>query len=203
MKRFVFFLIIISITYSCKKNFEYRDLPPTDTRLNIALLDYEGNDRLNPKSPSYFGEEFVKGIEVLSLGERVGIGRQNVLYPPYLENDLWGGQYSLYFIQLSWGTPIIEDEHKIAYSYVYYPDGNEDEMKMKFTGNEKGEIVSIDKIWINGVLVFDNISWDAGGPYYNSKFYHWLTPVYDNKKQIGFSPLQVEAGGNGVIVLIK
>ncbi|GEM_PF-125416 len=142
------------------------------TRIKVVIADSELQDRLNPESPAYFGEEYANGIEVLYLyeGEKLTyyeywkrcwegltsfpenyIGIQ----PPYQEagsgpaNKNTFGYYFLYANPLSG----ISDDN-LTYVYIRYPDGKEDEIKVLLYENKKGTVLLMGKIWINGELVY-------------------------------------------------
>jgi hypothetical protein len=50
----------------------------------------------------------------------------------------------------------VENGQKIAYAYICYPDGSEDEIKVQmYENNTFRNTILINKLWINGELALD------------------------------------------------
>jgi len=198
--------------------------------VRVVIVDEALKDRLNPESSAFFGVEYTDEIKVLYLCEgkklsfleyyyyRGGgktfwyddVEKRKPVFPPYrkIEDlDIYQDQGSLgyYFIDCSIGAVDgvinMEDGRKVTYTYISYPDGSEDEIKVQIYENEKGSMVLINKIWLNGELAFDNHwnGFETLKAYYNPKYYPWLTPAFDKEgNQIGFRP-----DGQWLLVLTK
>jgi hypothetical protein len=174
-----------------------------DMALFIVITDKDNNDRLNPESSAYFGDVFIKGINVMYLcdGKKLSfldyyyytgggtlfviddVKNHNPISPPA---PYWA-TLCYYNIDCSRGTltSVIEDGKMFTYTYICYPDGNEDEIKVQIY-NEKtdmGWATMLEKIWINGELAADfsnNVFCRTDKyAYFNPKFYPWMEPSYD------------------------
>jgi hypothetical protein len=152
----------------------------------IVLVDSAYNDRLNPKSLGYWGEAYVKGIEVFSLheGRRItsydayqlsgggslfSVDDPSIFYSPVRprKNDKVFRPNSLgYYFLTYW---IAKDAFRYDHSiYVCYSDGTEDEMKVHLYVSKNRMFSFIDKIWINGELAYamseaERMYWDGRG----------------------------------------
>ena len=183
-----------------------------DTRISILIVDEDYNDRLNPQSPSYFGKEYIDGITRSYLYEgKIRIGRFEGYRPKFpgsyeYVSDLFPGvvmyaetieNYSVvldpswetmnyYYIPCDDGFGFFEDNEIVYYSWICYPDGSEDELKVQIFENETSSIIQIGKLWVNNELAFDMGTWNgpekgfAGDFYWNPKYYPWMIPSYDN-----------------------
>jgi len=175
----------------------------------VIIVDSAYNDRLNPESPAYFGDEYAEGVKVFYLcyGKKLTfleyysyLGGGGWWYWEDVENiktitapaPFYGGIYGYYSINCTMYVWFgIEDDPIFTYAYIAYPDGNEDEIKVQIKIGRN--YIIKDKIWINGELAYDNymreFGWDIPLPYYNPKYYHWLEPVFDNDgNEIGVRP---------------
>jgi len=224
MKNTVLFLMMMTFFCSCKKNESNVNHDVVDLTVKIVIVDESLKDRLNPDSPSYFGDEFANGIEVLYLcnGKKLPfseyyklIGGGSLFYiddvenkkpisPPLKWSEGYGyinqGTLGYYFIDCSSGMAafVIEDNEKVTYTYIRYPDGKEDEIKVQYI--DKETLLLTGKIWINGELAFERGEWGVKSFYYNPKNYPWLEPVLDDAgKQIGVSP----KNGTKIVVITK
>jgi hypothetical protein len=145
----------------------------------IAITDHELQDCLNPESPSYFGETYTDGIEVLYLyeGRKITVHdlfryvhrlelpeNYQVINPPYrmsvagIDLDtlfINQGTHDYHFIDVSPGMGLA-DEDNTTYTFIRYPDGKEDEVKTQIFYHEhsKGSITLLHKIWINNEPVY-------------------------------------------------
>ena len=209
---------------SCKKDVSNVNKDVIDTTVYIVIVNEALEDRLNPDSPSYFGDKFVNEIEVFYLcnGKKLPfldyykfIGGGSLFYiddvenkkpisPPLRWTERYGyidqGTLGYYFIDCSSGlaASVIEDNEKVTYTYIHYPDGSEDEIKVQYI--EKDGLLLTGKIWIKGELAFESGAWGVKDFYYNTKYYPWLEPVLDNAgKQIGVSPKK----GTKIVVITK
>jgi hypothetical protein len=170
--------------------------------LQITLVDQNLQDRLNPESPAYFGDDYCRGIEVLRLyGDRKlplsGEDYTTIQIPgiPNYDGAMRRSSGGYYFMDISPGAPA---EDGFSHIYVQYPDGNEDEVKVQAYKNESGSLLLIDKVWFNDELVYDMRGRDGspGPDYYNPAYYPFLVPVLDGEH---VRP----AGGTNSIVVIK
>ena len=218
MKNFLFFLIIVLMCSSCNNNMIVEQdepcfpvggvLPPPP--MAIILIDEDGKDRLNPKSPAYFGDEFVKGIRVLGFNRKylnpVCCPRHNcdcIMYWPIRPPFIWveghgyvgQGNNGFYTIVLGGTAGEDEDGESYAFMYICYPDGSEDMIRFR-----------IGKVLVNSELAMDmklgsGVKEDLWHRYYNPKYFLELVPVFNGDgKQIGIMP---KNGGTLLIVITK
>ena len=96
-----------------------------------------------------------------------------------------------------------EGNRDIAYTYIQYPDGNEDEIKVQLYRTPS--LLLMDQIWINGELVYSMHHKEGSlstKQYYNPEYYPFLVPTLDdNGKQIG--DLVQPENGTRIIVIKK
>ena len=230
MKRIFFLLFFVALFVSCNNsNEEESDRPGIDGYIYdlgilIVIIDEAENDRLNPESPAYFGDDYAEGIKVLYLVNSkkltileylqfVGLGvtfhlsaddlarRLLTIKPPIMkshEYDYLDRTLVYYYLDCTMASQEIEDGMLVSYCYISYPDGSEDEIKVQYCKG-KNYLVK-DKLRINGEVVFDNY---MNGPelidiYYNPKFYPWMKTILDSK---GNEHLRPE--GLDIVVITK
>ncbi|MDR1555543.1 MAG: hypothetical protein LBS88_00750, partial [Tannerellaceae bacterium] len=181
MKRIGIFCFSLLIFASCSANQEQTPVGPDirgdfiDLGLIVALVDQDLQDRLNPESPAYFGDEYAQGIEILYpykdrkirypdlvryvTNENVEIKNYTAIRPPFREIPGYDGAVGqnllgYYFLATSlfWAVP---SEDGLIHIYIQYPDGSEDEVKVQVYENEEGTVVLIDEIRYNDELVYD------------------------------------------------
>ena len=167
----------------------------------IAIVDSEHNDRLDPKSPSYFGEEYIQKIDVLTPAENnelVSFGgylraelENNPNYPPEFIAKMIGPivppGYSFpekyYTIPVTFFRGgIIEDGEFFGCTFIRYPNGSEEDIikfQDKYIQDEFGSVQYTDKIWVNDELVFESKS-SVEDRYYNPKYFPRMIPVLDD-----------------------
>lgn len=192
MKNSVIFLMVATLLCSCSMDGfivpQEEDIDdervlggsePLNLGVHIVITNEKFDDRLNPKSPAYFGDDFFKGIEVLYLcdGEKLPylqyfykkgyngglFWRDNIenynpvmpISPKVLTADyktLGPDNYNYYMIDCTseWGY-FEEDGKSVSYVYIRYPNGSEDEIKTMFYRGEKSPHKYL---WFNGELVF-------------------------------------------------
>ena len=221
MKVYVFFLLTLAtLFYSCNKGEIIEDKAVCNLSLRIVICDETQNDRLSPESSAYFGDYYMKGIELLFLcdGKKCTfidyyrfIGGGSWFWIDDVENHVYVsppfrqiGEYNIdqltlgyYYIDCTSSAYIMEYGQKVTYTYIKYPDGNEDEIKTQIY--EAPGLMINEKIWINGELAYEMGAWGAKDFYYNPKYYPWMKPVYDDiGSQKGVMP---EAGN--MVVMIK
>jgi len=137
--------------------------------------------------PCYLGDKYANGIEVLYLvnGKKLTLteyyydgGAVNGIIdnienikPTILSPDVTEccGSFGNYFIDCSrWDLKYYYfDEQPTTYTYIRYPDGSEDEIKVHYYRVFKNSLIVPDKIWVKGELALsmdDNL-------YYNPKFF--------------------------------
>jgi len=171
--------------------------------LKMVILDESFNDRLNPESISYFGEEYVNGMKFFYFDNEVK-GHQDtrlssvatgIILPPFIwsengENYVNQGSRGYYFFSVSTMSHIsFPDGTKGSYFYILYPDGSKDEVKTEIW--EKPSVMSIGKVWFNEELAYENNHGPnaLNGVYYNPKFFPFMKPTFDDKgNQIGEFP---------------
>lgn len=192
-----------------------------DLVIQIVLTDPELNDRLNPESESFLGEEYTRDIEVLyrykdqkltlpqlwplQTNEGAILGEWSTIYPPYIENN--GGEKTdrntkgYFYIEAS--PYVTEGNRDIAYTYIKYPNGSEDEIKVQLYRTPS--LLLMDQIWINGELAYSMLPREGSlstKQYYNPEYYPFLVPTLDdNGKQIG--DLVQPEGGTRIIMIKK
>ena len=172
--------------------------------VSLIIVDKELNDRLNPESSAYFGGKFTEGIKVLYLCNGRKLTHSQFYYHQY------GVPYSFfhqgeshktisppspnslnyYSINCSIGNGDgvvnIEDGCKVTYTYISYPDGSEDEIKVQIYQNERGNEILIDKLWINKELVYEIGFSGIKLHYYNPNYHPWMKPYFDDEgNQLG------------------
>jgi hypothetical protein len=226
MKYFVFFLMVIPLFCSCENEGRAIDGLVGDVvslQLNIVIVDELLNDRLNPESPAYFGEDYIQGIEILYLSNgkklsfleqytHVGGGRlfflddvenHSPIIPPIRamgEYQVNQGSRGNYFIDCTYAYPNLTKVNHLT-TYIRYPDRSEDELMVQIWKSEKGTVISIGKLWINDDLVYEIGFSQAKEPYFNPKYFPWMKPTFDDKgNQIGEIP---DFGGSLFVVLMK
>ena len=252
MKKVNLFLFAIAavfaaiMMFSCQSNADNIEVPsdiPIDTPndnpddrpiggehiytvIHVAILDELFQDRLNPESPAYLGEDYINGIKFFNMvdGQKVETrplcyydsrdkvwrqgfndiaiteieaARLQKIQPPYIDKDeeAWNipqnPPYGYYFIQeMCPPFPFTENEdgRKVGYTYIQYPDGSEDTIKVRLYDEAITTILAYDKIWINGEVALDGMFHSIGEGIYNPKYYPWLEPVYKDNIQIGVLP---------------
>ena len=224
MKKTVIYLMLAALCCSCnKEQDQYHPRlvgsSPIGDRVGIVLVDEAFNDRLNPESPAYFGDDAIEFLYLFD-GKQSTFLKQyrfihRILVPPLkLEEGFDYGEYAplrYYHIDATAPGYVTEEGREVAYTYIRYPDGSEDEIKVQLFQNESGSIlVVIDKLWVNGELAYYKGTWGRmvddpktgvkGDRYYNPKYYPWLLPLFDDDgNQVGIMPKY----GQTLIVLTK
>lgn len=217
MKNYLFFLMIIILFCSCNKN----NTPETgrvsavlNLRITFAIVDESTNDRLNPESNAYYGDDEIRGLKIFIIKNGVKVevlppnDQTSVIIPPYrwyegINGFIDEGMLGYFCIPFIWGGDVVkEDEHSYEYFYIQYPDASEDVIKAGYscTKGENGLVLTYDQIWINGELAFERGAWGIKDFYYNTKYYPWLVPVLDDEgNQVGVMPKD----GTSIIVITK
>ena len=240
MKNSILSLIIIALLCSCSlKNSETIDESETigesestacfytNHILWVILVDEEFNNKLNPESPSYFGDEFIQKMEVTYLIEGRKLTHLQAYYYAGGDNKFWRddiekwspimhpcncvnlldaiidpskGLCYLLDCTSDWGL-FIEDDQEVSYTYIPYPDGSEDVIKMEIYNNHSINCgISIQgKIWVNGELAFEREEQNLGNNYYNPKFFPFMKPIIQDGIQVGEKPAIYE----DIIVIAK
>ena len=223
MKNLFTYLIIFSLFSSCGKSAvvpqsEEPEAPIdggviTYINLGIVIADENLNDRLDPKSPSYFGEEFAKGIEVLYFCDGNKLSFLDYYYAAlekawsYIDNienfsnlNKWDGGYYLDC------TPIhLLRESSIGNVFLRYPGGTEDNIKVQIW--KSSNVMTIEKVWINDELVYE--MGFSKLDYFNPNYYPWMKPMPNEDNTgplldkdgniLGYIPVN----GRGLVVLKK
>ena len=148
--------------------------------IHVSLLDETHQDLLNPASPAFLGNNFFGGIKTYGFwdGKRQHCVAMNPIDAPNRSNQ----SPFYYVVNLYWFKPVIEDDRHVFYTYICYPDGSEDEIKVRENSSDPCNVF-YDKIWVNGELVYDQF-YDVSKEnlwrrYYNPNYFHWMEPVYD------------------------
>ena len=199
MKKFIFFLAIVMLCSSCS-NSEQDNLGRFNdaSALFVLILDAEGNNRLDPQSPAFWGNEFIQGttLQVFGFVE----GGVTITLAQFL------AQINRTFIPL--GTGSVHDHIGDIFSYIRYPDGSYDQIRTRtlLLTTTGGSTLIIYKIWVNGELAYHH----AGGGkhelgfltcYFNPTFFPELVPVYYDGNQIGIAPSpDLTPGGMPLII---
>ena len=224
MKNFVIFLMAMAFLFSCQKNKVESLNDGTDSfffdfNFNFVIVDEDFQDRLNPVSPAYYGEEYVEGIKLLDAQKKefdpyahynsvrsVVEEEMTFIQPPYRwfpgpgPGYIYQGTHGYYFIRYSFPDTytVPDDDGALIIQYIRYPDGDEDEIKVRVY--RKPGVQTFDRIWINDELAFEGCKWNVNS-YYNPKYFKWLGPVMDGYgKQIGDAAIPIHAFN---LVLIK
>ena len=167
--------------------------------LCVCFLDGTFNDRLNPESPSYFGDEFINNTKIIYTADdsksKYLIPCTKSCYlsegikPPFrwvVDDRYQGGGYytkensrGYYFLPCGGGGDI----------KIYYPDGSEDEIKVEIWESEDTRVMCIGKVWINDELVYEIGFFRVKEHYYNPKYFPFMKPLFDDDgKQYGEAP---------------
>ena len=203
VKKIVFFLAINSLFFSCSTKESDEPEPrilnysvPLYLGVSLMIVDLDNNDRLNPESPGFWGEEYIEGIEMLYLidgaksaeytGKAESLGSGNFYDPEFTKEfkPVWSYGYFDYLINCLSTAFVVEDDEKITYVYVRYPDGSEDEIKVLVHDSKMvGAFPKVSKVWFNGELAFVGGSYDEEWvltlDYFNPEFYpSWFTGTY-------------------------
>jgi len=177
MKNNILYFMLTVLFCSCDvKPTEEPEADVISFRLHAVIVDEDFCDRLNPVSPAYFGEEFIREMDVLYLcdGEKLThlqtyyFGGGGVLWHrDNIENFtpktspleapviISPANWSCHWIDCTseWGY-FFEEGKQVSYVYIHYGDGSEDEIKVQLYENESGSILVHDKIWVNGELAY-------------------------------------------------
>ena len=207
MKNLIISLIAIMLLYSCSKVVETCTDPKTCCGnvagksltkssedkvtggidcifVRVVILDAKHQDRLDPQSPAYFGDRFVRGIKTFGFwdGKRQHCVAMSHISTPFNSNH--------YTVHLYWFKPVYEDGRYYFYTYICYPKGKEDQIKFRCKQDENGYRLYYDKIWVNDELVYDYDDLKEGQKsYYNPKYFPWMVTVFDDKgNQVAVKP---------------
>ena len=148
MKNPFIYLLIMAFICACDKMSNEDGMSSVvSTRLRVVIVDEALNDRLNPESAGYWGNEFTQNIQVVHGGFE-GVfddDGDNCRYvtriqgKPVSEPD--GYSKGKYFIWCADGiTPLIyaedsEDPNLLkdfVFTHITYPDGAKDEIKVQY-----------------------------------------------------------------------
>jgi len=203
MKTKIIPLIMFALFYSCGSNLN--EVPEVGGLIlpasnSVVIVDAEFNDRLNPESPSYFGKEYIEGIEffVLKDGKKLPYHNypdRSIIRPPlrwseeygYMNTDNTRGYYFMFLM---------------GHCFIKYPDGSEDELRVQYKDLTTVATI-LEKVWINDELAFESRRAMGEGFYYNPKYFPWMRPVLnDDGIQTGEMP-DIGNGGNRIFVLTK
>ena len=180
MKTLINILIVAALFCSCSAIGEEEPgnvaVPLSSNVMRMIVVDADFNDRLNPESPGYFGEEYIKGIELFTLnteGELI----------PY-DDDY---EFATIFPPKRWteGHGYINEGSR-GYYFLYcpacirFPDGSEYRQKVEFYENEAILFDKyIGKLWINDELVYEAGYFWVKAPYFNPKYFPFMKPLLD------------------------
>jgi len=197
MKQQVIIFILSIFIFSCNKTDEPTDIKSINQLMvDIAIVDAELNDCLDPASPSYWGNEYTKGIEVKYLcnGRKctfkeycffigVGLGMNNYDNYTFIDTPPVGIDEKYTITCTSRAFYSIGGKF-FTTTYICYPDGGEDEIKVQILKYK--HMTVIDKLWINDELVSDQGTWNpisgfTGDYYFNPKYYPWIKPRFDDQ----------------------
>ena len=189
--------------------------PPISGILSVIIVDKEYSDRLNPKSKCYWGDEFTNGINLFVMyhGERLLhkylFSLQNPNIAPFAKEEYLAnystiipsncGTLGYCFIPCGDGEECIDENGEtVFYNWIYYPDGSEDEIRLKIGGGNPAGTWYLDKLWINGDLALQRYNKDViieslstqespfiyNQAYFNPKYYPWMKPVLTDKGEV-------------------
>ena len=195
--KFQIIIISLALLFSCSINKtieieEYQEEPQVEQQtekpltgsygpIGIVIVDEDYNDRLNPESPSYWGDEFTKGIELFTMYKG-----QRLLYKhlfPLLNSEDYGGSVpgfaiEEYFAKYSTITSynafnkyyvifcgdgeksLTEGGEIVVSNWICYPDESEDKVEIEW-GDAHSINPYIAMIWINGELAFQRVYEDV------------------------------------------
>ena len=204
MKNLAIYFIILALISSCKKDSgssEHREGTFYNVSIKALIVDQELHDRLNPESPSYFGDEYVQNISLLFLEPESG--RKLTFLESYF--IVGGGgwffidnvdkikpiespdsrSFGYFFLPVSGYNYFQIGDPSVGYTYIRYPDGSEDEIKFE-VWQEKDRYEN-GKIWVNGELAYSiGCVKTLEGYYFNPKFYPFSEPILNSEgKPIG------------------
>jgi len=234
IKKTVSILIIITLYCSCGSNFsdvhdeEGLVMPMSSLLTSVVIVDAAFNDRLNPESSSYFGEEYIEGIEFLVLKDSEKQPIQSPYYhcpegpAPYFwrlkKNDApltaediaymtiiqppqrWNEDYGYMNIYNTRGFYFIL---LTGHCFIKYPDGSEDELRVQYSEDKFGT-QRIEKVWLNKELAYERGNFVDKAYYYNPKYFPWMKPLlHDDGSQYGEIPDIGLVGQNLFFVITK
>ena len=142
MRKTLFFLAIVVLCSSCNIDDDSSGFVDA-ARLSIFILDTDGNNRLDPQSPAFWGDEFIQGMKLEVFGFVEG-------------GTIWAINDRRYpFIVLITGS--YRDDIGDIYSYIRYPDGSYDQIRTRslYLSSRNGGVVFTYKVWVNGELAFN------------------------------------------------
>ena len=130
------------------------DLPPRGTiitaRLDLRLLDMQGNDRLNPASPGAVDLSKIKVYYVVDGKEKLFYRGNLNAARGYLVHAPEGARERYYSLRLFFN---IESKEEVTTTIVDWGDGHRDVFKVAFI--RKKNRISQRSIWLNDSLIFD------------------------------------------------
>ena len=142
-----FLITILTIFISCDS---------TDCCFNISadiyvsVLDIDNNDILNPDNSSV--EINLNEIPIFyqqRSGNKLFVNNTNYDSPKGYDIIVPSNSSNHYKIKVYLNTDYINDEN-VSFTYVEWKNGDIDELKAKFSINDKSK--TVEKIWVNGIL---------------------------------------------------
>jgi len=148
MKPVTLMLISAMIFLSCQ---EEKNSTNIDTHIEIAVVDKNGNDLLNPSAENSFKEENIK-IYYLINGVVEEVFYPNLDYPRCFriyERD------GIYRMRLS---PNGNEKDEFPVTYIKWNETDTDTVKCNFSRGDNSLICT--KVWYNGVLMWEAYATD-------------------------------------------
>jgi hypothetical protein len=193
MKTLAYFLFMVALLCSCISCKEEQSIGGDVVALGlfVCILDEAFNDRLNPESSSYFGDEFIKNTKitytaddskskyVFPMNESFYLSEE--IKPPFrwYEND----KDAYYIKENSRGYYYFQCRAGVD-TKICYPDGSEDEIKVEIWQSEDTRVTNIGKVWINDELVYERGFYKVKNHYINPKYSPFMKPLYDEDGNI-------------------
>lgn len=219
MKNLLAIGVVLAMLCSCNSNDEGAidetggSSAVIDMGIQIVIADSSLNDCLSPESSSYLGADFIQGIEVYWLNNGKKLSYSDV-YNLYAEQGLISKDWEKNYPEQTVCSPKVQSEENgtidqntcgyyfidvsprftdngIAHTYIDYPNGKEDDIKVQIIENSGTTVIR--RIWINDELAYDRCISKPDSEsildtdyYYNATNYPFLESVLDdNGKQIG------------------
>jgi len=198
MKKLVFIFFATALLCSCTTNSKIeqeeqqieKPLRLSGT-FRIVIIDENDNDRLNPESPSYWGDDYVNGIKLFIMHKNKKLlykhlatrfvdeyhVNDSTIIPQAIHLSL---TENLCYYSISCDAGDInrnEDGGMITCSWISYPDGSEDEVRAEWIDRIPNEQY-VNKIWINNELASQRLYDSVPGSIPSEQHFFYFICLY-------------------------
>lgn len=144
MKEIKLLLLCCVVMLSCKKDY---GLSTRDVSFILKYKDVNNADLLNPSLNNNYMQNDMYMYQLTNTGEK-----RRMDYPKLL---IWGGNQAAGYLLNVVFDPMTDCwNNNKATMYLRYKDGTEDTFIGEFRREGNGAIVILNKLWINGQLVW-------------------------------------------------